>query len=100
MLRKFGMADCALVITPITTSCRLIKEDESPLVDSTIYRSKIGSLLYLTTSRPNIMHSVIVLERFQSSPEKSHVIAIKRIFRYLNSTPNLGLWYPRTNNLR
>ena len=58
----------------------------------------IGSLLYLTASRPDIMFSVCLCARFQSSPKESHLIAVKRILRYLRGSPNLGLWYPRNNS--
>ena len=55
----------------------------------------IGSLLYLTTSRPDIMFSVCLCARYQSCPKESHLLAVKRIFRYLKDTPSLGLWYPK-----
>ena len=55
----------------------------------------VGSLLYLTASRPDIMFSTCLCARFQSDPKESHLIAIKRIFRYLRGTPNLGIWYPK-----
>jgi hypothetical protein len=58
----------------------------------------IGSLLYLTASRPDIMFSTCLCARFQSDPKESHLIAVKRIFRYLKGTPNLGLWYPRESD--
>ena len=57
----------------------------------------VGSLLYLTASRPDIMFATCLCARFQSNPKESHLIAIKRIFRYLKGTPNLGLWYPKNN---
>jgi hypothetical protein len=95
ILKKFGMAESAPVSTPITTSCKLNKEDESPSVDSTLYRSMVGSLLYLTASRPNIMQGVGMVAIFQSSPKEFHVMVVKRIFRYLKGTSDLGLWYPR-----
>ena len=63
-------------------------------VDPTLYRSMIGSLMYLTASRPDIMFAVCLCARFQSSPKNSHLIAVKRILRYLKERPNLGLWYP------
>jgi hypothetical protein len=95
ILKKFGMAESAPVSTPMTTNCKLNKEDESPSVDSTLYRSMVGSLLYLTASRPDIMQAVGMVERFQSSPKESHVMVVKRIFRYLKGTSDFGLWYPR-----
>ena len=55
----------------------------------------VGSLLYLTASRPDIMFATCLCARFQADPRESHLIAIKRIFRYLKGTPNLGIWYPR-----
>ena len=55
----------------------------------------VGSLLYLTATRPNIMFATCLCARFQSCPKESHIIAIKRIFRYLKGTPSLGLWYPK-----
>ena len=59
----------------------------------------IGSLLYLTASRPDIMFSVCLCARFQSCPKESHYVAVKRIFRYLKGTLNLGLWYARGKSL-
>jgi hypothetical protein len=59
------------------------------------YRSMIGSLLYLTASRPNIIFSVCMCARFQASPKEWHMMVVKRILRYLRQTPNLGLWYPK-----
>ena len=64
MIKKFGMDDCAPINTPLTTSCKLNKEDESPLVDSTPYNSMIGSILYLTASRLDITHLVGMVARF------------------------------------
>ena len=58
----------------------------------------IGSLLYLTTSRPDIMFSVCLRARYQSCPKKSHLLDVKRIFRYLKDTPSLGLWYPKSSS--
>ena len=63
--------------------------------DITLYRSMIGSLLYLCASRPDIMLSVGMCARYQASPMESHHMAVKRILRYLLHTPLLGLWYPK-----
>ena len=57
----------------------------------------IGSLLYLTASRSDIMFSVCLCARFQSCPKDSHLSAVKRIFRYLSSSKNVGLWYPKND---
>ena len=67
MLNKFYMEDCKPTETPMIKGCKLTKNDDSPNVDQTTYRSMIGSLLYLTTSRPNIMHFVYLVTIFQSS---------------------------------
>lgn len=74
------MVDCAPVGTPMTTRCKLSKEDESSLVDSTLYKYMIASLLYLTISRPDSMNSVGMVERFQYEPKESHVMVVKLIF--------------------
>jgi len=63
-------------------------------VDQTKYRGLIGSLLYLTTSRPNIMFVVCLCARYQTNPKESHFKAAKRILKYLKGTTNVGLWYP------
>jgi hypothetical protein len=68
-------------------------------VDPTLYRSMIGSLLYLTTSRPNIAFSVGVCARFQANPKESHLTAVKRIIRYVNDTLLYGIWYSKETNL-
>jgi len=75
------------------TKLELNKTERS--VDITSYRGMVGSLLYLTASRPDIMFATCLCARFQADPRESHLIAIKRIFRYLKGTPNLGIWYPR-----
>ncbi|XP_043697501.1 secreted RxLR effector protein 161-like [Telopea speciosissima] len=80
------------------TGCKLTKDDASPSVDHTTYRSMIGSLLYLTASRPDILQAVCIVARFQAGPKETHVAAVKRIFRYLKCTIDYGLWYPRTKD--
>jgi hypothetical protein len=86
MLKRFGMEDCKLVTTPMQTSCKLRKDDDSKSTDQRQYRSMIGSLLYVTTSRPDVMQAVGQVARFQAAPKESHVLAVKRIFRYLKGT--------------
>ena len=78
----------------MTTWCKLRKDDESKEVDQKLYRSMIGSLLYVTTSRPDVMQAVRLVTWFQTNPKETHVLAIKRIFRYLKGTTEFGLWYP------
>jgi hypothetical protein len=77
------------------TKCQLDIDPNGKAVDQKVYRSMIGSLLYLCASRPDIMLSVGICARFQAAPKESHYVAVKRIFRYLAHTPNFGLWYPK-----
>nr|GFA60242.1 ribonuclease H-like domain, reverse transcriptase, RNA-dependent DNA polymerase [Tanacetum cinerariifolium] len=81
--------------TPIETSKPLLKNEKAKDVDVHLYRSMIGSLMYLTALRPDIMFVVCACARFQVTPKVSHLYAVKRIFRYLKSQPKLGLWYPK-----
>ncbi|KAK8578905.1 hypothetical protein V6N13_142162 [Hibiscus sabdariffa] len=94
-LKKFGLENVKPQATPMSSSSKLDKDEGGKCVDSKLYRSMIGSLLYLTASRPDIMFSVFLCARFQANPKESHLIAVTRIFRYLKDTPNLGLWCPR-----
>ena len=81
--------------TPMSPSTKLDKDEHGKKVDEKTYRGMIGSLLYLTASRPDIMFSVCLYARFQSDPRKSHLKAVKRIIRYLKDIINLGLWYAK-----
>ncbi|GKE90272.1 hypothetical protein Tco_1567747, partial [Tanacetum coccineum] len=80
--------------TPIETQKPLVKDEEASDVDVHLYRSMIGSLMYVTASRLDIMFAVCACSRFQVTPKTSHLSAVKRIFRYLKGKPKLGLWYP------
>ncbi|GKA41866.1 hypothetical protein Tco_0734526 [Tanacetum coccineum] len=73
----------------------LLKDADGEDVDEHLYRSMIGSLMYLTSSRPDIMFAVCACVRFQGNLKSSHLYAMKRIFRYLKGQPKLGLWYPK-----
>ena len=79
--------------------CKFRKDDESKEVDQKIYKSIIGSILYVMASRPYVMQAVGLVVRFQANPKEAHVLAIKRIFRYLKGTIEFGLWYPKGNEL-
>ncbi|GJT98892.1 putative ribonuclease H-like domain-containing protein [Tanacetum coccineum] len=95
ILKKFGFSTVRITSTPMETSKPLLKEAEAEDVDVHLYISMIGSLMYLTTSRPNIMFAVCACERFQVTPKVSHLHVVKRIFRYLKGQPKLSLWYPK-----
>lgn len=83
MLRRFRMENHKLISTPMVTSCKQSKDDESKDIDQRLYRSMIGSLLYVTTSRPDVMQAVGQVAQFQVVPKESHVLVVKRIFRCL-----------------
>jgi hypothetical protein len=100
MLKKFKMEDSSLVSTPMVVGCKLSKDDMSPDVDQRTYRSMIGSLLYITTSRLDIMQVVGMVGHYQSSPKQSHLVVVIRIFKYLKGTMTYGLWYPRNQNFQ
>ncbi|GJV69233.1 retrovirus-related pol polyprotein from transposon TNT 1-94 [Tanacetum coccineum] len=95
MLKKFGLEESKPMKTPMSSDTKLMKDEECESVDSTKYRGMIGSLLYLTASRPDIMFSVTLCARFQETPKTSHLEVVKRIFRYIKGTTHLGLWYPK-----
>lgn len=75
-------------------SIKLDKNENGKKVDQKLYRSMIRSLLYMTTSRPDILFSVCLCACFQSDPKESHLAVVKRIIKYVNIDPSLGLWYP------
>ena len=82
----------------MSPSTKLDKDEKGKPVDVKLYRGMIGSLLYLTASRLNIMFNVCICSRFQSCPKESHLITVKQIFRYLLGTIDLGLWYLKSNS--
>ncbi|CAM8883972.1 unnamed protein product [Rhodiola kirilowii] len=86
--------------TPMSPNGSLAKDESSPHVDPTLYRGMIGSLLYLTTSRPDMLFSVCLCARFHADPRETHVEAVKRILRYLKGTDDLCLFYPMGGDLR
>ncbi|GJU03966.1 putative ribonuclease H-like domain-containing protein [Tanacetum coccineum] len=95
ILKKFDFWFIRTATTPIESNKPLVKDEDGEDVDVHVYRSMIGSLMYLTASRPDIMFAVCACARFQVTPKASHLNAVKRIFRYLKHQPKLGLWYPR-----
>ncbi|GKA94465.1 putative ribonuclease H-like domain-containing protein [Tanacetum coccineum] len=93
ILKKFGFTDVKTASTPMETQKPLLKDEDGEEVDVHLYRSMIGSLMYLTSSRPDIMFAVCACARYQVNPKMSHLHTVKRIFRYLKGQPKLGLWY-------
>jgi hypothetical protein len=97
MLKKFDMANAKHIKTPMPTNGHLDLNENGIAMDIKVYRSMIGSLLYLCASRLDIMLSVCMCARFQANPKEYHLSAVKRILRYIVHTPNLGLWYPKVS---
>ncbi|GJR22990.1 retrovirus-related pol polyprotein from transposon TNT 1-94 [Tanacetum coccineum] len=92
ILNKHGMTSCDIIGTLMATK-HLDADLSGTLVDQTKYRSMVGALMYLTASRPNIVHATCYCARYQARPTEKHPTAVKRIFRYLKNTINMGLWY-------
>ncbi|GJY08068.1 putative ribonuclease H-like domain-containing protein [Tanacetum coccineum] len=95
ILKKFDFLSIRSATTPIESNKPLVKDEDGVDVDIHVYRSMIGSLMYLNALRPDIMFDVCACARFQVTPKASHLNVVKRIFRYLKHQPKLGLWYPR-----
>jgi hypothetical protein len=95
ILKKFGMKDSNPARMPMGTDGHLDHNERGKFVDQKVYRSMIGSLLYLCASRPNILLSVCICTRFEFDPKECHLVVVKRILRYLVHTPYIGLWYPK-----
>ncbi|GKB07895.1 putative ribonuclease H-like domain-containing protein [Tanacetum coccineum] len=95
ILKKFDFWSIRTATTLIESNKPLVKDEDGKDVDVHVYISMIGSLMYFTASRPDIMFVVCTCARFQVTPKVSHLNVVKRIFRYLKHQPKLGLWYPR-----
>ncbi|CAJ2645128.1 unnamed protein product [Trifolium pratense] len=98
IVKKFGMEGGSHKRTPAPTHLKLTKDEKGIDVDQSLYRSMIGSLLYLTASRPDIMFAVGVCARYQSEPKMSHLTQVKRIFKYVNGTCGYGILYSHGND--
>ena len=95
LLTKFKMLEAKATSTPMSPTTKIDQDETGKSIDQKTYRRMIGSLLYLTASRPDIHFSVCLCARFQSNPKESHLTAVKRILRYLLGTQGIGLWYPK-----
>nr|GEX46679.1 uncharacterized mitochondrial protein AtMg00810-like [Tanacetum cinerariifolium] len=94
ILINHGMTSCDSVGTPMATK-HLYADLSGTPIDQTKYRSMVGALMYLTSSRQDIMHATCYCARYQAKSTKKHLTAVKRIFRYLKDTIHMGLWYPK-----
>ncbi|XP_075098897.1 uncharacterized protein LOC142175799 [Nicotiana tabacum] len=98
LIKKFGMKNAKSIGTPVSPTTMLDEDSNEKKVDETMYRGMIGSLLYLTAIRSDIIFSLCKCAKFQSAPKESHLTAVKRIIRYRIGTSELRLWYDRSNN--
>ena len=98
IVKKFGLDSKKHASTPMSSSTKLNVDSSGVEMSPTLYRSIIGSLLYLTASRPDIAFSIGVCARYQAAPKESHLTAVKRIIRYINGTPDNGFWYSKDTN--
>ena len=92
------MLDCKPISTPMDPNMRLQEDKGKDLEDVTMYRQLVGSLIYLTLTRPDISYVVGVISRYMSNPKKSHLDAVRRILRYVKRTINFGILYKKTND--
>ena len=93
LVKKFGLESASSIRTPMSPNVKLTVDLLGKSVDPSLYRSMIGSLLYLTASRPDISYSVGVCARYQANPKESHMITLKRIIKYVKTTAKFGVWY-------
>ena len=98
LVKKFGLDSKKHASTPLSSSTKLSLDSSGVEMSPTLYKSIIGSLLYLMASRPDIAFSVGVCARYQAAPKESHLTAVKRIIHYINGTLEYGLWYSKDFN--
>ena len=91
-MKKFGLEFASFVRTLMKPNVKLTVDLLVKSVDSSLYRSMLGSLLYLIATRPNISYNVGVCDRYQENPKESHMIALKRIIKYVKTTTDFGVW--------
>nr|GFA96141.1 retrovirus-related Pol polyprotein from transposon TNT 1-94 [Tanacetum cinerariifolium] len=92
-IKKYGMETCKPANTPMVEKSKLDEDPQGKVVDPTRYHEMIGTLMYLTASRPDLVFSVCICSSYQAKPTEKHLHAVKRIFRYVRGTINMGMWY-------
>ncbi|KAM0065667.1 putative RNA-directed DNA polymerase [Helianthus debilis subsp. tardiflorus] len=100
LLSKFGLNSCKPAITPMDCNLQLSAEEGKDLEDATMYRKIVGSLIYLTITRPDISYAVGVLSRFMQRPKKPHLDAARRVLRYVKHTPSYGVLFKRESKVK
>ncbi|GJU12895.1 retrovirus-related pol polyprotein from transposon TNT 1-94 [Tanacetum coccineum] len=98
-LKKYDIDSCDPVDTPMVEKSKLDEDKEEKVVDPSHYRGMIGTLLYLTASRPDLQFAICMCARYQARPTEKHLHAVKMIFWYLKGTVNRGLWYPKDSSI-
>ncbi|GJR07175.1 retrovirus-related pol polyprotein from transposon TNT 1-94 [Tanacetum coccineum] len=98
-LKKYGMESSDPMDTPMVEKSKLDEDTQGKAVDPTHYRGMVGTLMYLTASRPDLTFAVCMCAWYQAKPTKKHLHAVKRIFKYLRGTVNRGLWYPKDSSI-
>ena len=98
LVKKFGLEYASSVRTLISQNVKLTIDLLGKSVDSSLYKSMVAGLLYLTARRPDISYSVRVCARYQANPKESYMIALKRIIKYVKTTANFGVWYSKDTN--
>ncbi|GKA38443.1 retrovirus-related pol polyprotein from transposon TNT 1-94 [Tanacetum coccineum] len=98
-LKKYGMESSNPVDTPMVEKSKLDEDTKGKVVDPTHYRGMVGTLMYLTASRPDLTFAVCMCARYQAKPTKKHLHAVKKIFKYLRGTVNRVLWYPKDSSI-
>ena len=93
VLERFNMNQCNAVHNPIVPGFKLMKDEGGVEIDSTLYKQIVGSLMYLTATRPNMMYVISLISRFMERPIEQHLQAAKRVLRYLKGTVSFGLFY-------
>ncbi|CAM8956838.1 unnamed protein product [Rhodiola kirilowii] len=95
LIKKFNLEKASYKWTPAATHLKITKDDDGTNVDQTLYISMIGSLLYLTASRPDIAYVVGVCARYHANSKESHLLQVRRIIKYICGTANYGIWYTK-----
>nr|GEY39881.1 hypothetical protein [Tanacetum cinerariifolium] len=98
-LTKYGLTSTDFVDTPMIKNKKLDEDLQGKPVDATLYRGMIGSLMYLTASRPDLIYVVCLCAQYQAKPTEKHLQAVKQIFRYLKGTIKMGLWYSKNTDM-
>ncbi|GAA0139391.1 transmembrane signal receptor [Lithospermum erythrorhizon] len=100
VLKRFGMEDCNLVHNPISPGAKVDKDTQGKPADETFFKQMVGSLMYLTATRPDLMYVTCLMSKYTARPTEMHMQVAKRALRYLKGTTQLGIHYQRTNEMK